>query len=277
MIGILYSNSPENDTQAVGILSYEGKLQTSFYRNFKKQKHTITPYVEYQGLTKPTVSSGNHYIFGLSDGYAPINIIKAGILNTLTSLNKTKGSPSLEIDAYTNLFLGYTQSPVIDPRAYVTLNANLPSIFLHTDTAWNINKKTMDFSNSQLGYTFSENIAVSVEYRYRSIYDWRKADHSNFILNSFRPQSELLNSPLSDKRSTFLYHFFVRVTPSWSLHVESHTGWGRKNNRINSEPSYDEYKIELQTLLNSGWKVKLSYEHTQKDDRFTFDYYLLKF
>lgn len=274
--GVFYGNSPENAAKILGSFLYEGKLQTTLFRNFKNQKHLITPYIKYQGITKPSVSPDNHYIFSLQDGFDSINMIKLGVLTQLFPLKKNKGLPSLEVDISTNCFLGSHKTSLTAPKSYLSLTCNLPSLFLHSHNAWDFNKKNLDFSNTRLGYTMSENTAFALEYRYRSHYAWRKSDYENFILDVSRHENELLSSPLSDKRQTFLSHVFIRLTPSWCLHLQSHTGWGRKNNK-NSENGYNEYTIDLYTLLSTSWKIKLSYLHTQNDDRFTFDYYLLKF
>jgi hypothetical protein len=81
----------------------------------------------------------------------------------------------------------------------------------------------------------------------------------------------LLDSPLSDQRKTFLSHFFLRLNPFVTFHIETHHGKRVK------EPWYSEYKIDLYTMVSSNWKIRISYQKTQTDKKFTFDYFLMKF
>jgi hypothetical protein len=120
----------------------------------------------------------------------------------------------------------------------------------------------LDHYNVRTEWTYSPNFALAVEYRHRSSYDWRKADHTNFILDSFRTIQELRDSQLSDRRDTLLLHMFYRFHPSWAFEFKSRSGW----NRI-LEPSYNEFEIDLLGTLRSAWNFKLSYQHKEDDDR----------
>jgi hypothetical protein len=270
--GIFYQNSPNSNPKTLITFLYGGKILTDYFRNYRQMRHLIEPYAEYRGLTNPTVSPDDHYIFSIKDGYNQLNMIKIGILNQFFSLNKLKGMPTFETDLHTNLILGKTKTKLFAYKGYLTLKWNLPALFVQSESGWNFSKKRVDFSNARVGWTVNENLAFAVEFRYRSQFDWRKADKDDFILDVTRPENGMLHSPLSDKRSTFLSHAFLRINPYWSLHFESHHGWNRKK-----EKGYNEFKIDLDTLLTTRWKIRLSYQHTEVDDRFTFDYYLMKF
>lgn len=269
--GIGYSNSPKNDAKFLAIFSYGGKAEMDLYRFFTKHKHIIRPYVEYVGLSNPNVWVDNHYVFSIADGYNRLNLLKIGLLNDLFSTRRLKAKPTFETDLYANLFLGRSKIELLAPKLYLNLIWNLPSFCFSAYNAWNFNQQTLDYSNLRLGWTINENMAFTLEFRYRSQYDWRKSDHENFILDVTRCEDQLLQSPLSDKRCTVLSHLFLRLTPYWTFHIESHHGWNRAR-----EKGYNEFKIDLFSMISSSWKVKVSYMHTETDDRFSFDYFLLK-
>lgn len=118
------------------------------------------------------------------------------------------------------------------------------------------------FSNANLSWTLSENTAMNLEARYRSKYDWRKSNHENFILDVTRSESELLESPLSDRRITLLSNLFIRLNPFWELKFESHHGFYRlyKNQIVGD--SYNEFRIHLYTWISSAWKLHFYYGYT---------------
>ena len=169
------------------------------------------------------------------------------------------------------LFLDSYFIPKTLPKLYLDIKWNLPSIYFIANSAWNFFKHTLDFSNLRLGWTANEHLAMDLEFRYRSSYDFRKSNHQNFILDVSRNENELKNSPISDKRNTILTHIYCRLNPYWTCEFHSHHGWNRKK-----EPPYNEYKIDLYTMISSSWKVRVSYQHTTTDDRFTGDIFLIK-
>lgn len=272
LIGIFYQNSPEKNPKTLASFLYGGIIQSNLYHHYASHKHVINPYLEYFGLTDPSVFYNDHYIFSIKDGYNHINLLKLGILNQVFSSNKFISNPAFEGNLFVNLFFGNSKTKLVNPKGYLTLKWNFSSTSIQTENSWNFSKHTLDFSNSRLGWTINENLAFAVEFRYRSPYDWRKADRENFILDVTHSETEMVHSPLSDKRCTFLTHMFFRINPYWNFHIQSHHGWGRSG-----EKGYNEIKVDLNTLLSTRWKIRLSYMHTEEDDRFTFDYFLVKF
>lgn len=270
-IGIVYSNSPDSKPKWIASFLYGGRVHTDLYHDFSRYQHIIEPYVEFKGLSDPTVHVDDHYIFSINDGYHRLNMLKIGLSNQFFSKRKIKPKPTFEFDIFTNCFLGEDETVIPFPRMYLDLAWNLPSLSIISQNGWNFSKHALDYSKIRLGWTVSEDIAFGVEFRYRSSFDWRKADHENFILDVTRSENELLHSPLSDKRCAVLSHIFLRLSPFWNCHIESHHGWDRTN-----EPHYNEFKIEFFTMLSSSWKFKITYEHTQTDDRVSFNYFLLK-
>jgi hypothetical protein len=142
---------------------------------------------------------------------------------------------------------------------------------LQTNTCWNFEENLLDFCNTRGDITFSDHFAISLEMRHRSRFDWRKADHENFFVDMARSIPELEDSPLSDKRNTFLSALHVHLTPKWSCHFSSHYGWGRLK-----DPSYHSFKFDLLTLLTNAWRFKVSYTHTTNDDRISTQIQLIQ-
>ncbi len=269
--GIFYSNSPSHHAKTLAFFNYGANLFARAQRPFSRYKHVIEPYASFSALTHPTVSPDNHYIFTIADGYEKINQVQAGVRNLLFSKKRPGKEASFTSDLYANAFFSDPTIPQFIPRAYLYLGWRLPSVHLSFHNCWNFRHHLLDFSKLRLQWTIGENAAISIEGRYRSKYDWRKADHDSFILDVTRPESELLLSPLSDRRITLLTHLFVRLTPLWELHIQSHHGYYRLN-----ESPYNEIKADLFTWISSSFKVRLSYSHTDKDDRVTAGISLVK-
>lgn len=270
-VGIFYNKSPLKSSKEQALFLYGTNLSTNFYKDYTRHKHIVEPYIQYQGITEPTERVDTYYVFSIEDGVNKLNLIKTGIRNQFYSLKHIRAYPTFETNLYANTFLDSNFIPKTVQKIYFDLYWNLPSVSFIANTAWNLFKNTLDYSNFRLGWTLSEDIALGLEYRYRSSYDYRKANHENFILDVSRDEHILKNSPISDKRNTVLTHMYFRLNPFWSLELHSHHGWNRKN-----EPAYNEYKIDIYTMLSSSWKVRVSYSHTTTDDRFSGGIALIK-
>jgi hypothetical protein len=259
---IFYNNNPFHDAIGQGVITYGGTVQAPFYRKYHSYRHVIKPYMEYEGLSKPKAHLNQHYTFSLADGLYQINSLKTGLCNTLFFRNSPFFPPSLALDFYTYAFFNDNTFSLLCPKWYLLATWSHPSFLLKAHTCWNFQEQLLDFSNLRAEITVSARIAFALEFRHRSRFDWRKADHENFILDMARSIESLEDSPLSDKRNTFLSQIQFDISPTWSCYISSHHGWGRLY-----EPSYNSYKIDLLTLLASHWKLKSSYMHTTNDDR----------
>jgi hypothetical protein len=179
--------------------------------------------------------------------------------------------PSFYFDLYTNTFFSQNRYSTFFPKAYATMSWNQPTYALTSDFAWNFQEQILDYINARTDITINEDLAFGLEYRHRSKYDWRKANHQSFILEMSHSIDSLLDSPLSDRRDTFLSRMQLRISPKWTLHVESIQGWKRKK-----DPSYSAVKSDIVTLLPCNWQLRFSYSHTPDDDRFTTQLQLTK-
>lgn len=256
VIGIFYTNNPHHHSTGQAIGSFGFDLHTQLYKSYSCVKHTVQPYVRYTGLTSPTSPTHNHFVFSIEDGYAHENLFRPGIFQAFYPIANSL-LPNITLDLYTNVFAGHTQFGRGLPKLYATADFSYPSWHVATDIVYNMQELLFDRTNIRTECTFSENAAFSLEFRHRSKFDWRKADHENFIVDIDRPIDELIHSPLSDGRNTLLSHFQFRFSPLWTCHIDTHHGWGRKN-----EPRYDSYEIRLSTLLTGRWQVSVGYKYT---------------
>ncbi len=259
---ILYGTTPSHQTQCAGMLGYGLKGHFRGTGQFEKYKHVVEPYVEYKALTRPTVSPDSHYIFSIQDGYQKIQQIEVGTRNLLFSSKRPGKEASFTANLYANAFFSDPVIPQVVPRIYLLLGWHLPQVELSTHNCYNFRNKVLDFSNTHLKWTVNENVAMNLEARYRSKFDWRKGDHENFILDVTRSQNELLESPLSDRRVTLLSNVFIRLNPFWELQFESHHGFYRLyKNQIREKP-YNEFKVHLYTWVSAAWKLHFYYGYT---------------
>ncbi|MBI5272803.1 MAG: hypothetical protein HY861_02335 [Chlamydiia bacterium] len=270
-IGILYTNSASHQVKPLGLFTYGLDIAARARRAYSASQHVVEPYASLASLTKPTVSPDAHYIFSIQDGYNQINQIQAGIRNQIFSIERVSRGSWFTADLYANAFFSDPTIPQFIPRLYLLLSWNLPSLDVSIHNAWNFRNQVLDFFNARARWTISENIALTVEGRYRSEYDWRKADHENFILDVTRSETQLLLSPLSDRRITILSDLFIRLSPFWECHLQSHHGFYRF-----TEDPYNEFKIDLFTWITTALKLRISYSHTDKDDRVTGGISLIK-
>lgn len=266
-IGVFYGNNPHGNPvyQAIGNFSVDANAH--FYRYFGRNKHILEPYLQYEFLTSPSTSFKNQFIFDINDGFARLNMLRLGLVNNIYC-HDASGRPYrwVWVDIWANAFFGTPQVGTFIPKIYGRLNWKVCSCLTTTMcTAWNNTSGRPDYSNLSLAWTVSEDFAFTMEYLARGPRDWRKADQANFILDSFRSIAELEASPLSDRRNTFLTHFFYRFHPDWTLELQTRNGWNRRN-----QPSYVEYNLNLTTVLKCSWILRLGYEHRTIEDRYTF-------
>lgn len=263
-VAVAYSNSPGSAAKYLMLGKFSCNLNADFWRFYGNYKHVMTPYLQYDYFTSPTVSPDSHYIFDIEDGWYRLDMMQFGFAQ---SLYRKQGdgliSRPLYADLYANAFFDTHTFAQTIPKVYGNLIFNSFSFLRHSlETAWNFNQNQLDYYNIRAEWTINADIAAAVEYRHRSAYDWRKADRTNFILDSFRTVSQLRHSQLSDRRDTLLFHIFYRFHPCWAFEFESRHGWNRS-----TQPSYNEFEIDLFGKLPSALNFRLSYQHREDDDR----------
>jgi hypothetical protein len=272
VIGIFYTNTPQHHSVGQGMFTYGCQANTYLSRRYSAFKHAAEPYINFQGLTHPPATNREHFIFNIDDGYHTLNMLRGGLRQSFYSLKHREFLPDFFIDLYTYAFLGNTAFHRTVPKAYFDFEMRKASIIVRSGVSYNMQQNLFDYTNIGTEWTASEDLALAVEFRHRSKYDWRKADPENFILDVDRPIEELLHTPISDGRDTLLTRIQFRFSPLWTCHIGSHHGWGRKN-----EPGYNEANVALTTYLSSKWTVTFTYARSaDKRNHFDFKFKLIK-
>ncbi|MBS4168811.1 LPS-assembly protein LptD [Parachlamydia sp. AcF125] len=261
---IYYGNSPQKDDKLLTFGNFGFNTHTKFERLYENFKHIIQPYAQYRYLTSPTVSPNDHYIFDIDDGWYRLNMLRFGINQSLYCKEKRGGlQRPIFADLYAYAFFNTPTLSKTIPKVYAQIRCTSFETLRHIlVTSWDFERQQLDEFNFHTDWTINQNVAFACEYRHRSACHWRKVNHANFILDSFHKEASLKNSSLSDRRDTLLLHLFYRFHPCWSVEFQSRHGWHRMK-----EPSYNEFEIDLNTIIRSCWHVQLAYRHKEDDDR----------
>ena len=250
--GIFYTNSPSRGDVGQAIFHYEGMLDSKLYRTYGRYKHQLQPYMHYYGLTFPTIRVDDYFVYSIADGYNRLNTLKPGIKNALFLPGELM--PTLSADLYSYAFFGDKTYNLLMPKTYLDLFWNISNLTFGAHGTWNFEEQVLDTGNLSLLWTLNEYFATYFEFRHRSRFDWRKDQRFNFILDVTRSIDELLESPISDGRNTFLSRFQIKLHPEWIVRVRTHMGWGRRD-----EPSYSEGTVDLLHMVTSSWKMRTSF------------------
>ena len=266
VLGIYYNNSPEN--MKLGQLSYRYSLESNFriVSNQPFLSHVIEPYFNYNGYSKPWVNSDDHYYFYIDDGLSKLNCIETGIRQ-----NVRFGHYPFEIlaDAFVISLCKSLNYPQIVAFYGANFEATFSRWFLKAYTLYNQGAKNLDYINVQTAFTLSKDFAFALEYRNRGPYAWRKSNYENFFLDVTRPDEELLETPISDKRQTVLGKLMLRLSPRVNTQMGGHYGWGRK-----TEPAYVSTNVDVNFSIGGSWNLKIGYHRSPDNVRFTTNFYL---
>lgn len=271
--GIFYNKSRKGHPICQAALNYEMFIDLKLKRHYKKTDHILQPYIHYQGLTHPTISPDTPYIFDITDGLNRLYQIRSGIQNAFYLKKYPLFEPNFMADIYLYAFFSNRTFQKTIPKIQSSMTWNFPSVVLKKQIGWNIEKQTLDFVNLSAAWTINQNFAFKTEWRHRGRFAWRHANENNHIVEITRSIQNLLDSPLSDRRNTFLTRMQMKIGADWTARLESHIGWGRQD-----QPSYHETHIELITLISTSWKLRLVFTHSpapnKKNDHFSFAFSL---
>lgn len=267
-IGIGYSDSPKDPFEtnssgdAIGqaIGSFQMHLESTLTRTFGRCTHLLQPYVHYQFLTDPTASPGRSYIFNIDDGWARINYARFGMRNTFFSAACRR---PVFFDLWTLVFFQTESLPNSVPWIFAkTILSPTNRLDVSGEATWQVQKGLLNELNARADLTLTENLALGAEYRQRSRYEWRKADHLNYIVDMTLDEQELLDSVLSDARKTVLGRIFYRVNPDLSLEGKVRYGWDRSTSL-----DYVEYELKAATMIFDHWRLLYTFEKRESDVR----------
>lgn len=263
-LGIFYGNNRDQLQRWAALATAGAELNTPIYKFYENYKHVMIPYARYRYDTYPTTAPNDHFIFDITDGQFRLDMLRLGVRNHFYVKSPNSIVTRLVYaDIFTNAFFNTETLPNVIPKVYGEFAWYPTSRLKQTlNTAWDFWHGELDHINIRNEITLSQNAAVAFEYRHRDKYDWRKSQKQNFILDSFRPVSQLVNSSLSDRRDTILCRLFWRFTPTWALNFDSRWGWNRR-----FEPYYGEYNVNLVGTISSAWTVRLGYRHQEDEDR----------
>lgn len=263
-VGIFYGNRPYNGQYwlATGTASLDGHMLLS--KDYEWGRHLIQPYFSYNYIVQPTIPPNKHYIFDITDGWYRVNTLRAGIQQNFFEWNQPCYKSTFFLDTYLWGLFDNKEIPKPLPKLTTNFSLNTGDILQNSILAtWDLTHGGLAEFNFRSAWTVNKQLAIAMEYRQRNAYMWRKIDKENFVLDYFRSENELLHSPLSDARRTYLLHFFYRYDPGLAFEWKSRLGWDRKN-----EPYYFEYNFNLLARLPAHWEMKISYQHKEVDDRF---------
>jgi hypothetical protein len=264
-IGIVYGNSPEQDTQWLAMGKAAVTLTTQLYKYYTEYKHVIEPYIAYRYYSSPTSSPHQHYIFDIEDGLTRLDYLAMGVKNSVyAKTSDSSVSRILSTHLYTYAFFDQDKMQQSIPRIYGDVVLfTLPTVRQTLEAAWDLEHHSLYHLNFRAEWTVSRDLALTAEYRHRNAYDWRKVDKDNFFLDVFHSERRLFHSALSDQRDTILLLCFYRFHPNWAVEISARQGWNRRH-----EPKYLEYEIDLLTTLQTAWNIRLSLEHREVVTRF---------
>jgi hypothetical protein len=263
LIGIGYSNSPEHTTQNQ-ILGHVGaEAITSLHQEYGWGRHLLFPHLRYTHLTTPTSSLHEHFIFTIDDAYIRFDEIRFGLKQLFFFPWSCR---PLTTDIWANVFVDSENGIQTLPKSYFNAEWQLlPTLYWQMDLGIHYEKQLLDFCNTRIDWALSEHASLSLEYRQRSAYAWRKGDFYNFILDVARNEDALFLSTLSDKRRTLLATLFYRVNPDWTIKFISRYGRHARQHR-----SYFEYEIESRATIADHWWLSFNYQKRESDTRFAF-------
>ncbi|MDB6082016.1 MAG: hypothetical protein JWO53_1288 [Chlamydiia bacterium] len=258
---ISYNNSPQGDARVLAIGKIGAECHTRLIHPLTHGSDALEPYVDYQYYTDPTASPHKHYLFDLQDGWHRVNQLRFGTRNFFTWNTNDDFLRRLYIDLYGRAFFNTPTLPNSIPRVYTDINFKAtPYTSYFTNVAWDTKRSNLDHINIGIEKTVTDNAAFTLEYRHRSAFAWRKLDQDNFIIDSFRKESTLRHSQMSDRRDAILAKIFLRLTPTLVVELQTVQGFHRRKH-----PKYGIYRVDVSTLLRGALKLNLACEKRTGD------------
>ena len=259
--GIFYDKSQKGGSIFQALFYYEIGARWRLKKEFSTFKHVVTPYVDYKGVLRPMAHLQPH-IFDINDGYHRLSELRGGVRHFLYLKKFPLFEPNFAADLYFISFLSSKNFKKSISKIQGSFEWNFPTILISSQLGWNVEEQVCDFAKAHLSWTINGNFAFKTEVRHRGSFDYRRCDRENFFFEVARSRLNLLDSPLSDPRNSYLNRLEIRFVPDWTLRLESYVGWGRKK-----EPGYHKFRLELVWLISTNWKLRILFAHAPTPDK----------
>lgn len=260
---IFYGNAPTGGFRWLQQASFRLSGHLLAEGKFFSMDHLVRPYFQYQLSSFPSVDPDDHFIFSIEDGLFRAQLLRLGVRHYLLLPSLGCASPLYFLDCYLDGLGGFYKKAKPVPRLHLELEYQpLPRLRNRLDLAWDLQHGGWAHLIYSSEWTVSDRLAIALEYRQRNSFEWRKAQRENDYLDFFHPQEELLQTQLSDRHRTLLLHFFWKLNYNIALEWQSRAGWERRH-----EPAYFEYDVNLRWTLPARWRMKISYQHKEYEDR----------
>ena len=260
--GIFYTRTQNNTPDIQALVRYNCRTSINAKNHFKNISLFHTPYVDLHGITQPTLKPDTPYIFGINDGLAKLLYLQSGWQESIFLHNSPLFVPNITFNLYAYSFFLTDIFGMTTPKLRFDMVYRFPRVKITSRTGWNFQTKSFDFNNFEIAWTYNEHLALKTEFRHRSPFYWRRANHNNFIFEVVRPIDQLTRSPLSDGRNTLITKLQAKVAPLWTAKIESHIGWGRGNNL-----NYNEVRVHVDTIISTCWKLKMVFTHSPAPEK----------
>lgn len=260
--GVVYSDSPNDQAEFVHQLLFDLDCRAPLARRYAGGLHRLEPYLHWQYSSGTGVPFQDQYLFDLRDGYQQLSILRSGIISHYRPC--IGQLQQLRAELYADTFLVNSPYPQRTPKAFCNIEALGANLTANIFAGWDFVHGMVDTCNIRAGWTISDDAAVQLEYRHRSPWCWRKCNFDNYVLDCSVPPDSLVESPLSDRRSSALFSTFCRFTPSLATRIQAYANWDRI-----TEPANYGSRFELFTLLQCNIMLKITAEFTNLENRFS--------
>ncbi|MCH9612555.1 MAG: hypothetical protein S4CHLAM102_10460 [Chlamydiia bacterium] len=262
---IYYTKNPSNKDIGQGAAYFQVVGNTLFRKAYDNYNHVLEPYVDFMGFSSPTAHQNQVYIFDITDGYHKLSQIKVGLRSNFFQRNQFQMTPEFSADAY---LLGFFKSHIykkLFPRFYLDLGVFKSQYSLSANCCWNTERNVLNYAALQGKWTVNQYFAFNLLFTHRGKFEWVKCDYDNYILNVTNTAESMLGTPLSEPRNLFVARWQIEPLPGWTAQIRNHVGWGQSG-----QPAYHESWIDLFTVINSAWKVRVSFNRTVRDKKISF-------
>lgn len=267
-----YSNSPMDGSKgaAQGIAKLD--LSTRFIGTHGDVSHLMEPYINYTFSTPTNSSPDERYVFDYLDGFSRDHSLTYGLRNSWNNSSKPCQTNWVTAHIYAHQFINKNDDLQSIPWIFGKFSwKSSLSTLQKLHTGWDIDRSKLLFLNARSEATLSRDLAIAGEFRTRSPHYWRKLNHRNYTLETYRSTTDLLSS-LSDHRNIFLLDLFYRLNSFVNIQLSARSGRDKNSFDLHNNPKsrtyFTEYSIAINTLLKEFIELKFVFARSEQDSRF---------